>query len=132
MGGRGTNASRNTGSTQSLTRTQKLVNKITGIIEDWIEDSYMDDDDKESVHSYHDLLEQLDMTAAEAREDIIDTLFDDAGTWRWHEKNNLSEEDKALIFMDGEFEDENGNFLKYGDVMKLVKVELKNRNIIRK
>lgn len=33
---------------------------------------------------------------------------------------------------DGEFEDENGNFLKYGQVMRLVKKELVNKGIIEK
>ena len=32
---------------------------------------------------------------------------------------------------DGEFEDENGNFLKYGQVMRLVKQELVKRRILQ-
>lgn len=129
MGGRGNSGVQR--SAPSKTRTERMVDLITTEIEGWVEDSYMDDDDKSMVHNWHDLLEQLGMTAAEAKEDITEALFDRAGTWRWWENNKVPEEDQKLVFMDNEFEDENGNYLKYGDVMKLVKVELKNRGIFR-
>ena len=115
------------------TRTQRMVGQISDIVQEWVNDSYMDEDDKELVRNWHDLLEQLNMEASEAREDIIDNLFDQAGTWRFWDKDvkNIPEEDKKLVFMDGEFEDENGNYLKYGEVMKMVKQELVNRGILK-
>lgn len=115
------------------TRTQRMVGKISDVVQEWVNDSYMDEDDKESVRNWHDLLEQLGMESSEAKEDIIDSLFDMAGTWRYWDKDvkNIPEEDKKLVFFDGEFEDENGNFLKYGEVMKMVKQELVNRGILK-
>ena len=129
MGGRGNSGVQRSAPTK--TRTERMVGLITDEIEEWIADSYMDDDDKSMVHNWHDLLEQLGMTSAEAKESITDALWDRAGTWRWYDKPKVSEEDQKLIFMDNEFEDENGNYLKYGDVMKLVKAELKNRGIFK-
>ena len=130
MGGIG--ASKSTSKPQ-LTRTEKLVNLIADdIIGGWIEDSYMDEDELESIQNWHDLLEHLDMTAAEAKEDIIEDLWDRAGTWRYWEKSKVSEEDQKLIFMDKEFEDENGNYLKYGDVMKQVKRRLAEKGIMQR
>ena len=118
------------GASKSLTRTQKMVNKISDTVQEWVNDSYMDDDDKESVRNWHDLLEQLDMDASEARTTIMDALEGDV----WEKilsHKGTTEEERSLMFDDGEFEDENGNFLKYGDVMKLVKAELVNRGILK-
>lgn len=112
------------------TRTQRMVGKISDIVQEWVDDSYMDDDDKESVSTWHDLLEQLDMEASEARTDIIESLESDV----WDKilrHQPLTDDERNLSFDDGEFEDENGNFLKYGDVMKLVKQELVNRGILK-
>ena len=124
-------ASRSTAVSTPQTRTEMMVNRISNEVQDWIDDSYMDEDDKESVNNWHDLLEQLDMTAAEARETIIDSLESDV----WDNILNhrsMTEDERALTFDDGEFEDENGNFLKYGQVMKLVKENLVRRGILKK
>ena len=117
--------------TKELTNTEYLVSKIAGTIEGWIADSYMDDDDKESVTDYHSLLESLDLTASEAREYIMEDLEERA--WDWiNRRPGASERDLTTTFDDdGQFEDESGNFLKYKDVMKLVKKELVNRNILK-
>ena len=113
------------------TRTEMMVNRISNEVQDWIDNSYMDDDDKESVNNWHDLLEQLDMTATEAREAIIDSLESDV--WdRILNGKSMTDDERALTFDDGEFEDENGNFLKYGQVMKLVKEDLVKRGILKK
>ena len=122
-------------STPTLTRTERLVNLIADdVVGSWIEDSYIDADELETIQNWHDLLEHLGMESAEAKEAIIDDLWDRAGTWRmWYEKpKDISEEDKKLVFMDNEFEDENGNFIKYGQIMKLVKQRLASKGIIRK
>ena len=136
FGGRGSGGSRNSGSSEpqkNLTRTERFVNLIADdIIGGWVEDSGMDEDEIESIQNWHDLMEHLDMTSAEAQEAIVDDLFDRAGTWRWYETRNIPEEDKKLIFMDNEFEDEKGNFIKYGEVMKLVKQRLAAKGIMRK
>lgn len=115
------------------TRTERLVNLIGDIVGGWIEDSYIDDDEKETIENWHDLLEHLSMEASEAKEDIIEDLWDRAGTWNFsYSKRNIPEEDTKLIFLDNEFEDENGNFMKYGEVMKLVKQELVKRGYMQK
>lgn len=119
----------------NLTRTERLVNLIADeVVQSWIDDSYMDDDEKETILNWHDLLEHLGMEASEAKEAIIEDLWDRADTWRpWYEKpKNISEEDKKLIFMDNEFEDENGNFIKYGEIMKQVKKRLAEKGIMQR
>ena len=121
--------------TPSLTRTERLVNLIADdIVGSWIEDSYIDEDELEGIQNWHDLLEHLGMESAEAKEAIVEDLWDRAGTWRmWYEKEkNIPEEDKKLIFMDNEFEDENGNYQKYGQIMKLVKQRLVSKGIMKK
>ena len=115
------------------TRTERLVNLISDIVGEWVEDSYIDDDEKETINDWHDLLEHLTMEASEAKENIIEELWDRAGTWdSWYRKRDIPEEDKKLIFLDNEFENENGDFMKYGEVMKLVKQELVNRGYMKK
>lgn len=107
-----------------------MVDRITQEIEYWIDDSYMDDDDKETVSNWHDLLEALDMTASEARTNIIEAL--DADVWDRILNHQTTQGFNDLQFdEDGTFEDENGNFLKYGEVMKLVKQELVNRKVLK-
>lgn len=133
MGGRGGSGSRNSGKAPEpqLTRTERLVNLIADdIIGDWI-DGNIDEDEFEGIENWHELLEHLGMEAAEAREDIIEDLWQRAGTFEWWRKNDLPEEDKKLIFMDGEFENENGDYMKYGEVMKLVKQRLKDKGIMQ-
>ena len=117
----------------NLTRTERLVNLIADdIVGGWIQDSYIDEDELETVQNWHDLLEHLGMEASEAKEDIIEDLWDRAGTWSWYSNKNIPEEDRKLVFMDNEFEDENGNFMKYGQVMKLVKQRLASKGIMQK
>lgn len=131
MGGVGTS----TTVQPQLTRTERLVNLIADdIIKGWIDDSYIDEDEMETILNWHDLLDHLNMEASEAKEAIIDELWDRAGTWaRWYEKpKNIPEEDKKLIFMDNEFEDENGNFIKYGEIMKQVKKRLAEKGIMQR
>ena len=115
------------------TRTERLVNRITQEVQAWIDDSYLEDDDIEEIRDWHDLLENLDMEAKEAREYIIEALEGDY--WDTIYNRSTSEKQTAareLTFDDdGTWEDENGNFLKYGDVMKLVKQELVKKNILR-
>lgn len=110
-----------------LTRTQKLINRIIEEINIWIEDSYIDDD--ANLYNWSELLDACDLTSAEARDLIIEALDSDI----WDAINNHRPADHSLQFDDdGEFEDENGNFLKYGQVMRLVKRELVNRGILEK
>lgn len=133
MGGRSSGGARNNPSTPKLTRTERLVNLIADdIIGEWIKDSGMDEDEISTILNYHDLLEHLGMESAEAKEDIIEDLFYRAGTWDWYSNRNIPEEDKTLVFMDNEFEDENGNFMKYGEVMKLVKKRLADKGYMQK
>lgn len=116
-----------------LTRTQKLVNRITKEVQSWIDDSFLEEDDFDDIRDWHDLLENLDMDAKEAREYIIEALESDY--WDTIYNRSTPEQQKAareLTFDDdGTWEDENGNFIKYGDVMKLVKKELVNKKILK-
>lgn len=115
----------------TMTRTERMVNRIANEVVEWVNDSWIDEDDKESIKNWHDLLEALDMTATEARTDILDALESDIWS-RINSRQSVPEEDMNLSFDgDGEFEDENGNFLKYGQVMKLVKQELVKRGILK-
>lgn len=119
----------------TLTRTERLVNLIADdIVKGWIDDAELDKDELETIQNWHDLLEHLAMESSEAKEAIIEDLWDRAGTWRmWYEKEkNIPEEDKKLIFMDNEFEDENGNFVKYGEIMKQVKKRLAEKGIMQR
>ena len=120
---------------RQYTRTEKLVNRISKEIVDWVEDDgYLERDDEgylEGVNNWHDLLEQLNMEASDAKDYILEAL--DSDVWDAIRSNKDSSEAMSLQFDgDGEFEDENGKFLKYGQVMKLVKQELVNRKILRK
>lgn len=119
-----------------LTRTERLVNLIADdIIGGWIKDAELDEDEFESILNYSDLLQHLGMESAEAKEDIIEDLWDRAGTWGFlygRRDKDIPEEDKKLIFMDNEFEDENGNRMKYGEVMKLVKQRLASKGIMQR
>ena len=124
-------ANKGTASTTPQTRTEMMVNRISNEVQDWIDNSYMDDDDTEAVSNWHDLLEALDMDAKEARDTIIDSLEGDI--WdRILNHKPMTDDERELTFNDGEFEDENGNFLKYGQVMKLVKEDLVKRGILKK
>lgn len=115
-------------STDSRTRTQKLVDRILEEIDIWIEDSYIDKDDM-PLENWSELMDECSLTSSEARELIIEALESDI----WYAINHNKPVDHSLSFDDdGEFEDENGNFLKYGQVMRLVKKELVNRGIISK
>lgn len=135
MGGRSSRGARNNSSRPepTLTRIEKLVNLIADdIVGEWVRDSGMDADEIETIQNWHDLLEHLGMEASEAKEDIVEDLYDRAGTWHWWENKNISEEDKKLVFMDNEFETEDGNYMKYGEVMKFVKQRLASKGIMRK
>ena len=117
--------------TTSQTRTEMMVNKISNEVQDWIDNSYMDEDDKEAVSNWHDLLEALNMDAKEAKDTIIESLESDIWDKILHGKP-MTDDERNLTLADGEFEDENGNFLKYGQVMKLVKEDLVKRGILKK
>lgn len=111
---------------ESPTRTQKLVNRIVQEIELWLEDAYVDDDAE--LDTWSELLYACDLTSADARKLILEALEADI----WDAILNHKQADHSLSFDDdGEFEDENGNFLKYRDVMKLVKQELVNKGILK-
>lgn len=110
-----------------LTRTQKLINRIIEEIELWLEDAYVDDD--ANLYNWSELLEACDLTSGEAKNLICEALESDI----WDAIMSHRPADHSLQFDDdGEFEDENGNFLKYGQVMRLVKKELVNRGILEK
>ena len=110
-----------------VNRTQKLVNRIIQEIELWMEDAYIDDD--ANLETWSELLDACDLTSSEAKNLICEALESDI----WDAILNHRPADHSLQFDDdGEFEDENGNFLKYGQVMKLVKQELVNRGILQK
>jgi len=112
---------------ESLTRTQKLVNRIVQEIELWLEDAYIDED--AGLETWSELLDACDLTSSEARNLIMEALEGDI----WDAILNHRQADHDLQFDDdGEFEDENGNFLKYGQVMKLVKQELVKKGILEK
>lgn len=114
-------------STDTRIRTQKLVDRIIEEIEIWIEDAYIDDD--ANLENWSELLDACDLTSSEARSLIIEALDSDI----WDAINHHRPADHSLQFDDdGEFEDENGNFLKYGQVMRLVKKELVNKGILQK
>lgn len=113
------------------TRTQRLVDRISQEVEDWLEDSWLDEEDKKGIDSWHDLLEGVDLSSSEAKEYILEALDSDV----WDKINRHQDASEAIELQfdeDGEFEDENGQFLKYGQVMKLVKQELVNRGILKK
>ena len=135
MGGRSSNGARNSSQPQ-LTLTEKLVNKIADkiIIDGWIADSYIEPEDYESINNWHDLLEQLDMTSAEARQYIMEELESDAWDYIYH-RNGATEEDRKLTFDDdGTFDtgEDDKPFMKYGEVMKLVKQRLASKGIMRR
>ena len=110
-----------------LTRTQQLINRIIEEIEIWIEDAYIDDD--ANLYNWSELLEACNLTSSEACHLIMEALEGDI----WDAILNHKPVNHDLQFDDdSEFEDENGNFLKYGQVMRLVKKELVNRGIIEK
>lgn len=112
-------------SATDLTRTQKLVNRIVQEIELWLEDAYIDDD--ANLDTWSELLDACDLTSGEAKKMIVEALDSDI----WDAILNHRTPDHDLQFDDdGEFEDENGNFLKYGQVMKLVKHELVRKGIL--
>lgn len=111
----------------TLTRTQKLVNRIIEEIEYWLEDAYVDDDTV--FYNWGELLEACDLTSGEARQLIMEALESDI----WDAILNHKQADHDLQFDDdGEFEDENGNFLKYGQVMRIVKKQLVEDGILEK
>ena len=111
----------------TLTRTQKLVNRIIEEIEIWLEDAYVDDDTV--FYNWSELLEACDLTSSEARQLIMEALEADI----WDAILNHKKADHDLQFDDdGEFEDENGNFLKYGQVMRIVKKQLVEDGILEK
>ena len=113
------------------TRTQRLVDRIVREIDDWIEDSYIDKDEMETIENWHDLLVHLSMESSEAKEYIKEALDSDV----WDAINHHRDASEAIELQfdeDGEFEDENGNFLKYKDVMKLVKQELVKKGYMQK
>ena len=113
--------------TVSKTRTEKMVDRIAQEVNEWYDDMY--DDDKEAITDWHSMLEYLNMDAREARETIIESLESDIWDSIYGRRNDV---DRSLSFDDdGQFEDENGNFLKYGEVMKLVKQELVKRGILK-
>lgn len=110
-----------------LTRTQKLVNRIIEEIEYWLEDACVDDDTV--FYNWGELLEACDLTSGEARQLIMEALESDI----WDAILNHKQADHDLQFDDdGEFEDENGNFLKYGQVMRIVKKQLVEDGILEK
>ena len=118
-----------------LSRTDKLVNKISDRIrQGWVDDSVLEPEDFESINNWHDLLEQLDMTAAEARQYIMEELEGDA--WDWiYRRPGANKEDMELTFDDdGTFDtgEQDKPFMKYGEVMKLVKQRLVNKGILRR
>lgn len=106
-------------------RTQRLVNRIIEEIQLWLEDAYIDDD--ADLANWSELLDACDLTSSEARSLILEALESDV----WDAIMHHRKADHSLQFDDdGEFEDENGNFLKYRQIMNLVKKELVNRGII--